>query len=142
MNRYAFNQKTSGYIDTDICLVMMDINKFKTTNDTFGHQTGDDVLKIFSDLLLRYFSKDEVYRYGGDEFLAVCPGVDMESIKRKMTLLNEEFSKTLIDGIDIGLSCSYGCECGHPANLEEFLDMLTSADNMLYRNKDIQRRRR
>ena len=136
MNRYAFNQRIPGYIDTDICLVMIDIDRFKSFNDCYGHQTGDDVLRSFSDILLKHFDQEEVYRYGGDEFLIVCSGINAEGLKEKMTSVNEDFGQTHFDGVELPLSCSYGYKSGRPRSLEEFLRMLTVADEMLYEKKE------
>ena len=47
------------------------INKFKEVNDTYGHRTGDDVLKTFADILLQFFPRESVFRYGGDEFILI-----------------------------------------------------------------------
>jgi len=51
-------------------LLILDIDDFKSVNDTFGHETGDCVIKYFSDLLLSVFRKDDIVgRVGGDEFM-------------------------------------------------------------------------
>jgi diguanylate cyclase (GGDEF)-like protein len=53
---------------------MIDIDWFKKVNDEFGHQIGDQVLKEFSALLLHNSrSVDKVARWGGEEFMIVCP---------------------------------------------------------------------
>ena len=58
--------------------VMMDIDHFKRVNDTFGHQTGDDVIRVVASRLARLMRRTDVLgRYGGEEFAAVIANVDL-----------------------------------------------------------------
>ena len=58
------------------CIVMFDLDRFKEINDTCGHQAGDDVLVAFGSLLKKHVRKtDNLFRYGGEEFLIVLPSV-------------------------------------------------------------------
>lgn len=50
---------------------MIDIDNFKSFNDTYGHNVGDDVIREVSRLLVKYFGIDHCYRIGGDEFLII-----------------------------------------------------------------------
>ncbi len=62
------------------CIAMSDVNSFKTINDTYGHATGDEVLKTYGRTFIG-LSKEydfNVGRYGGDEFLFIMPGRDLE----------------------------------------------------------------
>ncbi|MGY6499950.1 MAG: diguanylate cyclase domain-containing protein [Acidimicrobiales bacterium] len=66
--------KTPGR--ADIGIVFIDLDRFKSVNDTHGHQAGDEVLRVVGQRLSRVIrSEDVVGRYGGDEFVVVCPGV-------------------------------------------------------------------
>jgi diguanylate cyclase (GGDEF)-like protein len=61
-----------------LCCILIDIDRFKDVNDTFGHQAGDQLLKETSDLLRRAVrAYDILVRWGGEEFLVVLPGVDL-----------------------------------------------------------------
>ena len=60
------------------CLAMLDIDHFKNVNDKFGHLYGDEVLLLFSRLMSKTFrEEDQLYRYGGEEFVVVLRGVDL-----------------------------------------------------------------
>ncbi len=78
-NRLALDQYISKVVGLDglfgkaTCLLMVDIDHFKRVNDSFGHPTGDDVLRKLGDVLTRTFPRktDFVARYGGEEFAVV-----------------------------------------------------------------------
>lgn len=59
-------------------IAMMDIDHFKKFNDTYGHKTGDDVLKAVAAKLKEISGRAKVFRYGGEEFTAVFPGKSIE----------------------------------------------------------------
>jgi diguanylate cyclase (GGDEF)-like protein len=59
-------------------IAMMDIDHFKKFNDTYGHKTGDDVLKAVAARLKEISGRARVFRYGGEEFTAVFPGKSVE----------------------------------------------------------------
>ncbi|TWI72998.1 polar amino acid transport system substrate-binding protein [Desulfobotulus alkaliphilus] len=63
-------------------IILMDIDYFKEINDTYGHQTGDRILVILSDLILANTRKTDIIgRWGGEEFLIICPEIDEAGIK-------------------------------------------------------------
>jgi diguanylate cyclase len=78
-NRHALDEYLSKVVGLDglfgkaTCLLMVDIDHFKSVNDTFGHPTGDDILRKLGDALTRTFPRktDFVARYGGEEFAVV-----------------------------------------------------------------------
>ena len=62
-----------------LCLVLVDIDHFKTFNDTYGHQTGDQVLRLVAMTLKSNIKgKDLAARYGGEEFVAILPSTDLD----------------------------------------------------------------
>lgn len=69
-----------------LALALLDLDNFMEINTTYGHETGDQVLKVLSDLLREAFP-DGAYRTGGDEFGVVMPGVALEQAFLRMEAL-------------------------------------------------------
>lgn len=67
--------------NTECGLILLDIDNFKKVNDTFGHQAGDRALVEFANLLKANMrSTDTVGRWGGEEFLIICPNIDQDAV--------------------------------------------------------------
>ena len=121
-----------------ISVLMMDLDKFKMINDTYGHDAGDQVLKAVADVLKATLRQDDaIARIGGDEFAAVLPGVERNSATdiaaRIIESANEQFvqidPKTSIPlKLSIGIS-----DNSSPQSAEE---MLKQADRAMYIAKD------
>ncbi len=89
LNRNAYNLKITQMIvefarmkDT-FCLFVVDIDKFKQFNDTYGHKSGDLVLRtVASAIQSNLRASDLVFRYGGEEFVVLLQGVHLDQAKR------------------------------------------------------------
>ena len=69
--------------DTEFCLLMLDLDRFKSVNDTVGHQRGDEVLRDVADVLRRCSREsDFAARYGGEEFTMILPHADVDEARR------------------------------------------------------------
>lgn len=65
---------------TGTCLIMFDIDDFKRINDTYGHDMGDYVLKEITSLIKNYTrNDDQLIRWGGEEFIVLCPKTDLNN---------------------------------------------------------------
>jgi diguanylate cyclase len=81
------------------CIVMMDLDKFKSINDKYGHTVGDQVLVRFAHhMRSRMRSHDTIFRYGGEEFLICAPNADLEAGHAKIERLREELAEIVIHG--------------------------------------------
>lgn len=92
-----------------VSLMMLDIDYFKTVNDKFGHAVGDIVLKQFAKLIRDYLEPYDIKagRWGGEEFVCVCYGKDLEEIKELAEKLRERIAQENFEKIG-SLTCSLG----------------------------------
>ncbi len=119
-------------------VVMCDLDKFKSVNDTYGHQAGDDVLRQFAQLLQEQAREvDRVGRYGGEEFLIILPGTTVEAamgvadrVRRAVEACTFTFDDTAIKRT---MSCGVAA-WPHP-QLRDVWSLMRAADEALYRAK-------
>lgn len=134
-NRAGYEQLLSRLDPTQTALLLVDADKFKQINDTYGHAAGDQVLKKISTVLRGNFRRiDPVCRIGGDEFVVLmqnAEGMDQESIARKAARINRELSHTE-DGLPLA-SVSIGVAFGGAA--EDWKELFQHADAALYEVK-------
>lgn len=123
--------------DHKVGVLLLDLNKFKEINDTFGHTMGDAVLKETALRLKEAARKDEVlFRVGGDEFLLVVPVVENGEIlseikKRFQSVLSYKFESS---GYSIIVTSSIGCAIsGDDGNT--FDELFIKADRRMYDEK-------
>lgn len=131
-NKKTFEELVNKYNDKGI-LVIIDINNFKSINDTYGHLKGDEILNQLGATLNKIVRKsDFVGRFGGDEFLIFFKGIDLEKANNIMNRLNDNIGKIKIDN-NYYLSISYGLTQYN--NNISYNDNFKIADKYLYENK-------
>ncbi|MHB1452362.1 MAG: GGDEF domain-containing protein [Saccharofermentanales bacterium] len=117
-------------------IAFMDIDKFKDFNDRFGHDAGDDVLKMVAKTYMNVVrSNDLIGRWGGEEFVAVLAGVSDDSlfaISEKIRLMIEK-SSIMKDGETLTVSISIGAAMFRQDDSIE--SVLKRADTLLYKSK-------
>lgn len=86
--------------DPHYAVILMDIDNFKEVNDAFGHESGDDVLKIMASRLQEVCCRQESYlsRYGGDEFLVLVPGRYLKEDAAEVRELMQTFREPILIG--------------------------------------------
>ena len=99
-------------------LILLDVDEFKAVNDTHGHQVGDDVLKSLANLLKNNTrSSDTLGRWGGEEFMLICPDTDADAAKilgekLRLAVASHLFPVVKQKTASFGLNQLYGQ--GHP----------------------------
>ena len=123
--------------EVPIILAIMDIDKFKNVNDTYGHDFGDLVLKESSNFIKnRLEDDDEIYRWGGEEFVISFTNQDMNMVFEKLNNIREELSNyNITDGVtNLKITASFGlAEFSKGLTLD---NCLKSADDGLYKSKE------
>lgn len=126
--------------NVDLCLLMIDIDHFKSFNDKFGHQIGDEVLrKVGAALFDSVKGKDFVARYGGEEFAILLPNTSLagalaagENIRRNIeeTKLQRKDNGDFIDQVTISIGVAR-----YRPDQDSVAVFISRADNALYRSK-------
>ncbi|MBU2896261.1 GGDEF domain-containing protein [Vibrio hepatarius] len=81
--------------DLPLSIVLLDIDHFKQVNDTYGHQVGDEVLRITGRVLKLHTRRDDLsFRYGGEEFMVLLPNTDIEKALIVAEKLREEIEES------------------------------------------------
>lgn len=124
-----------------LSVMFLDVDHFKKVNDTYGHQTGDQVLVDLTRLIQHEtYSGEFIGRYGGEEFVLICPDTDLESAVRRAERLRHAVSKSSIGGAStLTVTSSFGVATATLGDTTQTL--LERADNALYRAKETGRNR-
>lgn len=121
-----------------VTLAMLDIDHFKSVNDSYGHATGDLVIKSIATLLRqRLRLTDIIGRYGGEEFLAVLPECDIESAHLILEDIRSRFAALQFshEGQVFGCTLSAGLSCSSQHPDLNAAELLAAADQALYAAK-------
>lgn len=120
-------------------IMMLDIDHFKLINDTYGHQTGDDTLRHLAQLLKAGIrGTDTVGRWGGEEFMVICPETDDQGLRNLAEKLRQAVDSQTFPVIG-SLTVSFGVAANHPD--DGISDIIARADKALYAAKNLGRNR-
>ena len=128
--------------NSSFTIIMIDIDKFKLVNDTYGHLNGDRVIKALAQLLQqRLRVTDYIGRFGGEEFLIILPDINISDTENIINSLRKSFS--LIDFKDKGVSFNVTFSAGVATNkdMNTFIEQIKMADVALYKAKKLGRNR-
>lgn len=126
-----------------VSFAMLDIDHFKHVNDTYGHPTGDRVLKSLSGLLRqRLRISDSISRYGGEEFVVILPNTTAVQAKQLMDLIRVDFSAIKQQSEEGGdFQCAFSCGISCFPTADNSTALINTADKLLYEAKENGRNR-
>jgi diguanylate cyclase (GGDEF)-like protein len=129
-----------------LSVLMMDIDKFKTYNDTYGHQQGDEALKAFAKTCVEslFRATDFAARWGGEEFIILLPHTDSSGAAEIAERVRKNIEETVIsteDGRVTKITVSIGINTAIPSAETVFNDLVKGADQALYKAKESGRNR-
>ena len=118
---------------TPLAFAMIDIDRFKSVNDTYGHPTGDRVLKSLSRLLQQRLRKTDIIgRYGGEEFAVVLPDTDDSTAAKVLNEIREGFAQVRHQNGEDGFFVTFSCGVASFPQYEDATRLNDAADKALY----------
>ena len=139
--QHFFNEYVDGGESTPFSVIFLDLDHFKAINDRLGHSVGDQVLIEVARLIQdETYSGEVVGRYGGEEFVIVCPNTELEvAIERAERLRRILMSTTIADRTDLRVTASLGVAQLRPGDTVD--GVVHRADEALYEAKRTGRNR-
>lgn len=149
-NRKSFDEALDGHcenedVSTPLTLAVVDIDHFKRFNDTWGHQTGDQVLRYVASVLARIGRPPRMAaRYGGEEFGLLFPGETSQQVERLLNEARQEIASRVLKrrstNEDLG-TVTISAGIAQRQFGEDSFDLLDRADKALYNSKNSGRNR-
>lgn len=139
-NRYHLEEHLDNILNelskihSEISVAFIDIDNFKTINDTYGHRTGDMTLKNLGEQINNCIRKsDYAFRYGGDEFLIIYPNTKAKTALQITERIKQKFSMSSAKENGIKLSLSIGI--GAYKKFENHKNLIDRVDKIMYESK-------
>jgi len=130
---------------TPISFIIIDADKFKNYNDTYGHPQGDVLLQTIANVFRNGASDpDYAARWGGEEFVMLMPGLNADEAEELANKVRKEVEALIIpteDGEDTTITISIGLNSIIPEDEKEIAEFINKADQALYRAKESGRNR-
>ena len=132
-NHRAFQTELRSIIGNEgnrkVSLLMIDLDDFKSFNDTYGHQAGDELLKKVASILLKNIRNQDIpTRYGGEEFAVILPGIGIEEASKVADRIRKAIKTRCTITVSIGVSSL-------PEYASTAEKLIQSADEALYKAK-------
>lgn len=134
----VFKKKISQYKNQGkkMGVILIDLDDFKNINDTFGHQTGDELLRCVAEHIMSNAKKEDyVVRWGGDEFVHVILDLKENTLSDYVRILRSKLSNLDIESVN-AVSASIGIAV-YPDDGETFEVLIQKADTSMYEMKKV-----
>jgi len=133
----SFLEEEMSRLDTErqlpISIIMADLNGLKLVNDTYGHHTGDQVLKKAADIIEQSCRREDIIaRWGGDEFVIFLPRTPAKAALSLCRRISNNCSSTFIEDIPVSLALGVSTKTSSQINLTE---VLKKAEDSMYKQK-------
>jgi len=117
-----------------LAAMVCDLDHFKQINDRYGHATGDAVLKAFGQLIRNSARVDDLaVRWGGEEFVVLLPGANLEKVSRRAEEVRQALESTRLSPQRVAVTVSIGV--GQMSQVESLQQLLHRVDKALYEAK-------
>lgn len=146
-NRLLFEEKANQALsdlrrlspNTPIAFVFIDANGFKSINDNYGHEQGDEAIKLIAEALKQTFSResDVIGRRGGDEFYGFLPDTSESGSLHLINMLHQNFANLIEKNTNLkesNLTLSVGIVLGNPR--DNFKELEGNADLAMFKAKE------
>lgn len=138
--RYFYIRVSNKNIKPPFSLLLIDIDNFKSINDTYGHVVGDFVLRQFADILRSKARKDDIIaRWGGDEFVMALPETNIDEAFNIADAIRKAVEGYCFccEGVTCSITVSIGiASIDERANIDDIEQFFVTADKALYKAKE------
>lgn len=144
-NRWFWNKNFDNLLNACMeaeqltAVFMLDVDNFKTINDTKGHAMGDRALVAIADVLYREARSVlncSAFRMGGEEFLILCSDIDKANAIKLANAILKNVQNIKIQGLDIMLTVSVGVHIQKVQSPQDLDDFTVKADKAMYESKN------
>lgn len=120
-----------------LSLIMLDLDHFKSVNDTYGHDVGDEVLKAFAQVIAGCMRRsDFCARLGGEEFAVICPETDAPGAVKAAQKIRQAFAQTPLNGPDGPFFMTLSAGVAVHDVSQGATELIQTADSLLYVAKE------
>lgn len=118
----------------EYAVIVLDLNLLKKTNDTYGHEIGDLLIKEAADYMRSFFLKSDLFRMGGDEFVIILSGEDYDNRNQLLKKFEEGMDYPISLKPEVKVSIAFGmANC--PGECKDYDSLVELADERMYQKK-------
>ena len=127
-NRRCLLSRLDRYLGKPVLVFLCNLDQLTLYNDFYGHETGDEMLLLFAQVMTDAFGEGNAYRYAGGEVLCVVNDPSEGAFLEEVAQCRKRLHGHQFDGRIIDLSTAFGYTFGTPKTQKEFMDMVQLAD--------------